>query len=67
MDSANIRNMTRILGGDKIGKIHKLMDFTSRGSDVADPWYSGDFENCYNDIFEGCRALLAKFEECDDL
>ena len=40
MDSANIRNMLRIFGGDPAGKVHKLMDYTTRGGDVADPWYS---------------------------
>ena len=58
MDSANIRNMHRILGGDVNGKIHKLMDYTARGGDVADPWYSDRFDIAYNDIFEGCKALL---------
>lgn len=58
MDSANIRNMNIILQGDKLNKIHKLMDFTSRKDDVADPWYTGDFEKTYNDILEGCKGLL---------
>lgn len=58
MDSANIRNMHRILGGDPDGKIKKLMDYTGRGGDVADPWYSDRFDVAYNDIFEGCTALL---------
>ena len=58
MDSANIRNMHRILGGDKDGKIRKLMDYTSRGGDVADPWYSDRFDVAYRDIYDGCKALL---------
>ena len=58
MDSANIRNMHRILGGDPDGKIHKLMDYTARGGDVADPWYSDRFDIAYRDIYEGCAALL---------
>ena len=58
MDSANIRNMHRILGGDTDGKIHKLMDYTSRGGDVADPWYSDRFDIAYRDIYDGCVALL---------
>ena len=58
MDSANIRNMLRILGGDPNGKVHKLMDYTDRGGDVADPWYSRRFDAAYQDIFEGCTALL---------
>ena len=57
MDSANIRNMQRILGADNQGKIHKLLDYCG-GGDVADPWYSGDFETTYQDILRGCNALL---------
>lgn len=57
MDSANIRNMTRILGGDPEGKIRKLMDYVG-GGDVADPWYSGNFQVTYRDIYSGCTALL---------
>jgi protein-tyrosine phosphatase len=58
MDSANIRNMHRILGGDPEKKISRLMDYTSRPGDVADPWYSGNFDITYRDILEGCEALL---------
>ncbi len=58
MDSANIRNMHRILSGDPQGKIRKLMDYTARGGDVADPWYSDRFDIAYRDILEGCTAML---------
>ena len=58
MDGANVRNMLRIFGGDSCGKIRKLMDYTGRGGDVADPWYSGRFDVAYRDIYEGCAALL---------
>ena len=58
MDSANIRNMHRILGGDPDGKIRKLMDYTSRPGDVADPWYSDRFDIAYRDIYEGCAGLV---------
>ena len=58
MDSANIRNMHRILCGDPSGKISKLMDHTERGGDVSDPWYSRRFDIAYRDIYEGCAALL---------
>lgn len=58
MDSANVRNMERIFGGDPERKIKKLMDYTSRGGDVADPWYSGNFSLAYEDIYEGCSALF---------
>ena len=58
MDTNNVRNIMRIIGSDKDNKVTKLMNYTSRGGDVADPWYSGDFETCYKDIYEGCTALL---------
>ena len=58
MDSANIRNMLRIFGGDSGRKVRKLMDDTNRGGDVADPWYSGRFDVAYRDIYDGCTALL---------
>ena len=58
MDSANFRNMNRICGGDSEGKIHLLMDYTDRPGDVADPWYTGDFEITWRDVNEGCRGLL---------
>ena len=60
MDSANIRNMTRIFGGDPENKISKLMDYTPRGGDVADPWYSRRFDIAYQDIHDGCEALLKR-------
>lgn len=58
MDSTNIRNMQRILGGDKDCKIRKLMDYTARSGDVADPWYSERFDIAYKDIYDGCAGLL---------
>lgn len=58
MDSNNIRDMHRILDGDKDNKIRKLMDYTSRGGDVADPWYSDRFDIAYRDIYDGCKGLL---------
>ncbi len=58
MDSANIRNMHRIFGKDPDGKIKKLMDYTKKGGDVADPWYSERFDIAYNDIYEGCLGLF---------
>ena len=60
MDSANIRNMHRILGGDPQGKIRKLMDYTDRGGDVADPWYTRRFDVTYADVLAGCEGLLNK-------
>ena len=58
MDSWNIRNMRNICGGDPEGKIVMLMDFTKRPGDVADPWYTGNFEATWRDVLEGCQALL---------
>ena len=59
MDAWNIRNINRICGGDPEGKICMLMDFTRRPGDVADPWYTGDFEATWRDVLEGCQALLS--------
>ncbi len=58
MDAANIRNMHRILGGDPQGKIRKLMDYTPKGGDVADPWYTRRFDVTYADVKAGCEGLL---------
>lgn len=58
MDSWNIRNMKVICGGDPDGKIRQLLDFTNRPGDVADPWYTGDFEATWRDVSEGCQCLL---------
>lgn len=58
MDHANLRNMVRMCGGDPAGKIHALLDYTSRLGEVADPWYTGDFEATWRDVQEGCTALL---------
>ena len=58
MDNANIRNMRRMLGSDPEGKIHRLMDFTDRPGEVADPWYTDNFEATWRDVTEGCRGLL---------
>ena len=60
MDHANLRNMSRILGGDPEEKLHLLLDFADRsGADIPDPWYTGDFESTYRDVSEGCKGLLA--------
>ena len=58
MDSANLRNMHRICGGDFTGKLHLLMDYTDHPRDVADPWYTEDFESTWRDVLEGCQGLL---------
>lgn len=59
MDSSNLRWLVRIFPGDPEGKIHLLMSYTGSGRDVADPWYTGDFERAFQDILEGCEAMLA--------
>ena len=59
MDSWNLRNMCRICGDDPDGKISLLMDFTEHPRDVADPWYTGDFEKTWRDVLEGCQGILA--------
>ncbi len=60
MDGNNIRNLRRIIGDDKDNKVYKLLDFTERkGQDIADPWYTGDFDATYADVIEGCKGLLA--------
>lgn len=58
MDQANFRNMQRMCGGDPDGKIHLLLDFTDRPGQVADPWYTGDFQATWEDVLEGCVGLL---------
>lgn len=71
MDSANIRNMSRITGGDSQQKIYKMLSFAdyekthelAAARDVADPWYTGDFQVTYEDIMQGCRGLLAYVQE----
>ena len=63
MDSANLRNMQCICGGDPDGKLRLLMDYTDRPSDVADPWYTDDFETTWQDVLEGCQVLLHELME----
>ena len=58
MDSANIRNMNHIYGGDPDQKIFKMLDFTDRDGDVADPWYTGNFDATWRDVSEGCHGLF---------
>lgn len=60
MDENNMRNIRRIIASDPENKIVKLLSFTGENRNVADPWYSGDFETCYRDIYNGCKALLEK-------
>ena len=60
MDSWNLRNIRRIIGEDTAGKVHLLLDFTERkGEDIADPWYTGNFDVTYRDVCEGCEGFLS--------
>ena len=59
MDDWNIRNMERIAGGDPKNKIHKLLEFAGKTRDIADPWYTGNFDATYEDVMEGCLGLLS--------
>lgn len=59
MDSNNLRNIDRIIGADSQNKVYLLLDFTDRkGENIADPWYTGNFDTTYNDIDEGCRGFM---------
>lgn len=62
MEAANLKNMQRICVGDPAGKMHRLLDYTDRPSDVADPWYTGDFEATWRDVSTGCQGLLASIQ-----
>ena len=63
MDQENLGDMRRICQGDPDGKIHLLMDYTNRPGDVADPWYTRDFEATWHDVEEGCRGLLKHLQK----
>ena len=62
MDRWNYKNMLRIVGKDKANKISLLLDYTDHPRDVADPWYTGDFEKTYQDVVAGCQGLLEKIK-----
>lgn len=63
METANIRNILRITGGDPEGKVRRLLDYTDRRRDIDDPWYTDDFDTAYREIAQGCEALLASLEK----
>lgn len=60
MDEENLRHLRRNLGEDTEGKIHKLLEYCGSTRDVADPWYTGNFEETYSDVEQGCKSLLKK-------
>ena len=60
MEESNIKNIIKIIGEDKKGQVFKLLDFSENPRDIADPLYTGNFDKTYNDILEGCQALLNK-------
>ena len=62
MENSNILNIKRIVGEDKENKIYRLLDFSSSPRDIADPWYTGNFEITFNDIIEGCTSFLKCLE-----
>lgn len=63
MDTWNIRNLNRMLKGDPEGKVYKLLSFHGDGRDIADPWYTGNFDETYDDITEGCLGFLKYLKE----
>ena len=60
MDEENMRDLARLTGGDPKGKVHRLLSYIGENRDVADPWYTGNFDVTYRDVDAGCRALLAE-------
>ena len=60
MDAENMRDLNRLSPGDPAGKFHRLLEFVGEDRDVADPWYTGNFDVTYRDVDAGCRALLAE-------
>ena len=63
MDRFNIRNMTKFVGNDPDNKVSLMLDFTNCPGDVADPWYTGDFDSTWNDVYDGCLGLLKKLNK----
>ena len=62
MDAENARGLRRIFGDDPDGKITRLLDWTERPGDVADPWYTGNFDATYRDVLDGCTAMLEQLQ-----
>ncbi|MCI8291119.1 MAG: low molecular weight phosphotyrosine protein phosphatase [Clostridia bacterium] len=60
MEEYNIKNILKIVGDDKDGKVYRLLDFSDNPRDIADPWYTHNFDIAYDDIVEGCEAFLQR-------
>ena len=67
MERYNLRNIDRIIGSDTEGKVHLLLDYTDRPGDIADPWYTGNFDETYGDIVEGLEGFLAYLKETGEI
>ena len=67
METRNITNILKIVKNDPLNKIYRLLDFTDEPRDIADPWYTHNFDKTYDDIFEGCLSLLKHIKEKYDL
>jgi len=63
METRNVSAMRVAFGGDPAGKLFRLLDFTDRPRDIADPWYTGDFDTTYTELLEGCTALFGRLKE----
>ena len=63
MDTANLRNLNRVLRNDPEDKIYKFLTFSGSGRDIADPWYTGNFDETYEDVLEGCEGFLKYLKE----
>ncbi|MDD7738582.1 MAG: low molecular weight protein-tyrosine-phosphatase [Fusicatenibacter sp.] len=63
MDTWNMRNLNRMLKGDPEGKLYKFLTFAGSSRDIADPWYTGDFDETYRDVVEGCEGFLTYLKE----
>ena len=61
MEDYNVKNIIRIIGNDVDNKVYKLLDFSDNPRDIADPWYTGNFDKTYEDILEGCKCFLKKY------
>ncbi len=67
MEQVNVRNILRIVGDDPQGKVTRLLDYSDRPRDIADPWYTGNFDLTYDEVLEGCEALLQHIFESGQL